>query len=396
MPTKTDLPPAAIPDPFVHDWVGLAALAPSALRAAAGAIVTAPLPPVNTMLVSPTGFDPFDDDGPGSPPRRLAELRTRPSGELRFYDGGTRLFTLGAPAVVGAAELAALRPYAGVRVPFGAGAGPVELAGLLRQLLVGGVPVLAPDLPLVVRRLLGPALGALVGALTPATLADPDRRERWSVAARRAALRSATSAAGVASSPPSVTAVVPAGDRALARDLRRQTWPALTVVVASSAGERRRALESCATELVTLPAPGLSYSAEHVEDLVLGRGYARRPLSGVRVRRTYLPALDVTVRAAGPGGSGGSGGSEQPASALTAATVLGSPADLLRLGVDSLADATATVDVGDDGYAIHDLGVQRVVRDAAGVEATLRAGGRQVLGTGRVDPGYASYFARTA
>ena len=392
MPTKTDLPPAAIPDPFVHDWVGLAALAPSALSAAAGAIVTAPLPPVNTTLVSPTGFDPFDDDGPGSPPRRLAELRTRPSGELRFYDGGTRLFTLGPPAVVGAAELAALRPYAGVRVPFGAGAGPVELAGLLRQLLVGGIPVLAPDLPLVVRRLLGPALGALVGALTQATLADPDRRERWSVAARRAALRSATAAAGVASSPPSVTAVVPAGDRALARDLRRQTWPALTVVVASGAGERRRALESCATELVTLPASGLSYSAEHVEDLVLGRGYARRPISGVRVRRTYLPALDVTVRAA----AAAAGGSERPASVLTAATALGSPADLLRLGVDSLEDASATVDVGDDGYAIHDLGVQRVVRDAAGVDATLRAGGRQVLGTGRVDPGYASYFARTA
>ncbi|TDC54417.1 hypothetical protein E1212_02975 [Jiangella ureilytica] len=390
MPTKTDLPPAAISDPFVPDWAGLAALAPSALSAAAGAIVAAPLPAVNTTLVSPAGFDPFDDDGPGSPPRRLTHLRTQPSGELRIDDGRTRLVELDRPAVVSAAQLAALRPYAGVRVPFGAGAGPVELAGLLRQLLVGGVPVLAPDLPLVVRRLLGTELGGLVAGLTKATLADPDRRERWSVAARRAALRSATSAAGVASSPPSVTAVVPPGDRALARDLRRQTWPALTVRVASGAVERRRALESCETELVTLPASGLSYAAEHIEDLVLGRGYGQRPLSGAVVRRTYLPALDVTVRAAG------SGAGERPATVLTAATVLGSPADLLRLGVDSLEDASATVDVGDDGYAIHDLGVQRVVRDAAGVEAALRAGGRQLVGTGRVDPGYASYFARTA
>ncbi|MBB5788437.1 hypothetical protein [Jiangella mangrovi] len=389
MPTKTDLRPAAIPDPFVPDWAGLAVLDPSALSAAASAIVAAPLPAVNTTLVSPAGFDAFEDDGAGSSPRRTVELRTRPSGDLRFYDGRTRLFSLNRPAAVSAAQLAALRPYAGVRVPFGDAAGPVELAGLLRQLLVGGVPVLAPDLPLVVRRLLGPALGSLVMGSTPSILADPDRRERWSVAARRAALRSATAAAGVASSPPSVTAVVPPGDAALLRDLRHQTWPALTVVVASDAASRRRALETCATELATLPSPGFGYAPEHIEDLVLGRGYGQLPVSGAVVRRTFLPALDVTVRADGPAG-------ERPASSLTAATVLGSPADLLSLGLDSLDGAAATADVGDDGYAIHDLGVQRVVRDAAGVEAALRAGGRQVPGTGRVDPGYASYFARTA
>lgn len=391
MPTKTDLRPAAIPDPFVPDWAGLATLAPSALSAAASAIVAAPLPAVNTTLVSPTGFDAFDDDRPGSRPRPVAELRTTASGSLRVYDGRTRLFAFdpGGPPVLGAGQLAALRPYAGVRVPFAAGSGPVELAGLLRQLLVGGVPVLAPDLPLVVRRLLGPVLGDLVVSLTPSMLADPDRREHWSVAARRAALHAATSAAGVPSSPPSVTAVVPAGDAAVLRDLRRQTWPALTVVAAAGAAERRRALEECSTELVTLPAAGFGYAPEHVEDLVLGRGYGQRPVSGALARRTFLPSLDVTVRAAGPVG-------ERPAATLTAATVLGSPADLLRLGVDAADGPTATVDVGDDGYAIHDLGARRVVRDAAGVEAALQAGGRQVVGTGRVDPAYASYFARTA
>ncbi|SDU86350.1 hypothetical protein [Jiangella alkaliphila] len=389
MPTKTDLPPAPIAESFVPNWTDLATLAPSALRAAADAVVAAPLPVVNTMLVSPAGFDPFDDDGPGAPPRPLAQLRTTPSGVLRLYTSRSRLVDLGRPAVVDAATLTLLRRYAGVRVPFGAAAGPVELAGFLRQLLVGGVPVLAPDLPLVVRRLLGPVLGELVATLTPSELTDPDRRERWSVAARRAALRSATAAAGVASSLPSVTAVIAPGEAALLRELRRQTWPALTVRVADGAAERRRALETCETDLVTLPAAGLSYAPEHVEDLVLGRGYGQLPLSGVRVRRTFLPALDTTVRAPGEP-------SERPAGSLTAPTVLGSPADLLALGVDGLDDALAPVDTGDGGYAIHDLGVRRVVRDAAGTDAALRAGGRQVTGSGRVDAGYASYFARTA
>ncbi|TDD73003.1 hypothetical protein E1262_00480 [Jiangella aurantiaca] len=389
MPTKTDLPPAPIAEPFVPKWTGLAALDPAALRAAAGAVIAAPLPAVNTTLVSPAGFDAFDDDGPGTPPRPLAQLRTTASGVMRLYAGRTRLADLGRPAILDPTALTRLRPYAGVQVPFGAAPGPVELAGFLRQLLVGGVPVYAPDLPLVVRRLLGPVLGELVATLTPSTLADPYRRERWSVAARRAALRAATAAAGVASSPPSVTAVVAPGDAALLRDLRRQTWPAVTVRVADGAAERRQALETCETDLVTLPVAGLSYAPEHVEDLVLGRGYGQRPVSGVLMRRTFLPALDTTVRAAGEGG-------ERPARTLTAATVLGSPADLLALGLDRSDAPAATVDVGDDGYAIHDLGVRRIARDAATVDAALRAGGRQVDGTGRIDPGYASYFARTA
>lgn len=392
MPTKTDLPPAAISGPFVPDWTGLATLGPAALRAAAGAIIATPLPAVNTRLISPAGFDAFEDDGPGSAPRPIARLRTIRAGELRVYDGSSRLFAFerDRPPVVGQAELAALRPFAGLAVPYGAASGPIELAGLLRQLLVGGVPVLAPDLPLVVRRLLGRPLGDLVAGLTTATLADPDRREQWSVAARRTALRTATSADGGTSSPPSVTAVVPPGDAKLLRDLRRQTWPALTVRVAANAAERRRALETCETELVTLPASGLSYAPEHVEDLVLGRGYGRQPVSGVRVRRTFLPLLDTTVRSPGPGG-------ERHATALTAATVLGSPHDLLRLGVDLIDDGARTaVDVGADGFAIHDLGIRWVVRDAAGAGEALRAGGRQVAGLGRVDPGYASYFARTA
>ncbi|RIQ20887.1 hypothetical protein DY240_16515, partial [Jiangella rhizosphaerae] len=158
--------------------------------------MAAPLPVVNTTLVSPAGFDAFDDDGPGAPPRPLAQLRTTPSGTLRLYAGRTRLAELGRPPVLDASALERLRPYAGVQVPFGAATGPVELAGFLRQLLVGGIPVYAPDLPLVVRRLLGPVLGELVATLTPSTLADPNRRERWSVAARRAALRAATAAAG--------------------------------------------------------------------------------------------------------------------------------------------------------------------------------------------------------
>lgn len=357
MPTKTDLPPAPISEPFVPNWTGLAALDSAELRAAAGAVVAAPLPAVNTTLVSPAGFDAFDDDAPGGPPRPLAQLRTTSSGALRLYEGRTRLADLGRPGVVSAATLARLRPYAGVQVPFGAATGPVELAGFLRQLLAGGVPVYAPDLPLVVRRLLGPVLGELVATLTPSTLADPSRRERWSVAARRAALRAATAAAGVASSP----------------------------------GERRKALETCTTELATLPAGGLRYAPEHVEDLVLGRGYGQRPISGVLVRRTFVPALDTTVRT--PGSP-----AERPASTLTAATVLASPADLLALGLADVGadDALAPVDVDDGGYAVHDLGVWRVAHDAAGIDAALRAGGRQAGGSGRVDRGYASYFARTA
>ncbi|WP_146605357.1 hypothetical protein [Jiangella anatolica] len=342
---------------------------------------------MNTALVSPVGFDAFDDDVRGDRARPLAQASTTPSGGLRIRAGRARLAELDRASALSPAQLTELRAYAAVEVPFGAAAGPVELAGYLRQLLVAGVPVLAPDLPLVVRRLLGPVLGELVATLTYATVADPDRRERWSVAARRAALRAATAAAGVASSPPSVTAIVSPGDTGVLDDLRRQTWPALTVRPAGDAAERQRALETCTTELVTLPAAGLRYAPEHVEDLVLGRGYGLRPISGVRVRRTFLPALDVTVRAPGLP-------SERPADSLTAATVLGSPADLLALGLDRLDDPLAPVDVGDDGYAVHDRGVCRVARDPGELDRALRAGGRQLGGSGRVDAGYASYFAR--
>lgn len=432
MPTKTDLPPARTTEPSVLSWGRLAVLDPASLRAAAGVLATTALPVVNSALISPAGFDPFGQDG-ARVRRPVAELRTTSQHSLRIVHGRTRVGTWGSGGVITPAQLAALREYAAVAVPFGAGAGPVELAALLRQLLVAGVPVVAPDLPLSVRRLLGRELGDLVVALTPAAVADADRREHWSVDARRLALLTATAAAGVPSSPPAVTAVVRASGGqpqrlgALLRDLRAQTWPRLSVVLAAADGDPvparlpagvavvraasgadavRQALLECGTELATVVTPRLSYGPEHIRDLVLGYRYGQRPVSGVLVRRTYLEALDLTVCAPGEP-------AERPADRLTAGTLLAAPSQLLEFTPDG-----DDVLVG-DGYAVHDRNVHRTVRRGEpGLDAALRTGGRQLTGaTGRiswlaaesrrapadngparphrVDPAYASYFART-
>lgn len=438
MPTKTDRPAARTPRPGVPTWTGLAALDPAGLAAMVSTLDVGALPPVNTSLVSPTGFDAFEDDAPGFR-RPVAELRTTPSGGLRIMAGGTRLASLDDSAILSAADLAMLRPYAAVRVPFAAAVGPVELARVLRQLLVGGVPLLGPDLPLSVRRLLGTELGDMIVALTPDVVTDPDRREQWSVDVRRLALWSATSAGGVPSSRPTVTAVVDADEPArlvrVLRELRAQTWPALAVVVAAADDDivpspppsgatviraasrveaRRRAILDCESDLATTVIPRLSYGPEHVRDLVLGQRYGGRAIAGVVVRRTYLEALDITVQAPGEP-------SERPSARLSAGTLLAPPSTLLATmsandGDDiRRADAgnnSEPVTVGDKGYAIHDRNVHRtILRNERDFEATLRAGGRQVPGeTGRttwmtdtnrgrrsyrVDPAYVSYFSRT-
>ncbi|TDE15914.1 hypothetical protein [Jiangella asiatica] len=403
---------------------------PASLRAAAGTLAETPLPAVNSALLSPAGFDTFEGDG-SRVLRPVAEVRTTPHRSLRIAHGRTRVGTYPPSGVITPAELAALRDYAAVRVPFGAGAGPVELAALLRQLLVAGVPVLAPDLPLSVRRLLGRDLGDLVAALTPAAVADVDRREHWSVDARRLALLTATSAAGVPSSPSAVTAVVEAGSglTAVLRDLRAQTWPNLAVVVAAGdddtvparlpagievvraatrADAVRAAVRDGGGELATVVTPELSYGPEHVRDLVLGYRYGQRPVAGTVVRRTYLEPLDLTACAPGEP-------TEAPTDRLSARTLLAAASTLLELLTDGDGDL---VTVGDDGYAIHDRNVHRTVRRGRpGLDAALHAGGLQVPGeTGRigwlaaesrrapsattrahhdrVDPAYLSYFAR--
>lgn len=423
MPTETDLA-AATPSALRSlTWLRLAELEHSEIRAAARALRPAVLPPVNTSLVSPEGFDAFVGDA-RIEPRPIAVARTRRDLTFDLLHDDVLVARLGPAGFLAREHLRALRPFAGVHVPPGVGSGPVAVADLIRQLLVAGVPVRAPELPLSVDRLLGPVLGEIVDALTPGTMSDPDARERWSVRARRAALLLATAAAGVPSSRPGITAVVQAGDeQGLARlveQVRSQTWRPLHVTIAAGdddtvpdavtatldddglpvdvvrAADRveacARALRSAATELATIMTPQLAYGPEHLTDLVLGRGYARRPVAGVVVRRTFLQPLGVTVYGGAPG--------ERPAHSLTTATVLADASTLLDLGAHQ-RNGTEPLDVGARGYAIHDLSVFGVVSgDPVRVDDALRKGERQYAGhpsgdtPAPVDPAYASYFTR--
>lgn len=430
MPIETDLSPAASPAAPATlrslTWTQLADLGHAAMRAAAQSLRPALLPPVNTALVSPEGFDPFDTD-PADVTRSVADLVAAPDGTMRFVHDDDVVASVACGAVLDRQDVAALRPFAGVRVPLDVGSGPVALGGLVRQLLVAGVPVLAADLPLSVYRLLGAELGGIVAEATPSVLRDVDQRERWSVRARRAALLHATAAAGVPSSRPEVTIVVDAGaghdlDR-LAAEVSAQTWqhmqicvtlgaddpdpdelvatisaagPVVEVIRGSDATDAvSRALSSCTTELATIMTPRLSYQPQHVTDLVLGRGYSRRRVAGVRVRRTYLEPLGLTVYA-GPAG-------ERSSDELTAGAVLAAPGELLELGAHR-SHGGAVVHTDGSGYAVHDLSVAAVVPrgDTAGLDDALRASERQYAGRpsgdspATVDPAYSSYFARIA
>lgn len=423
MTTKTDLTPDDI---GVADltWSRLAGAPPETLSAAARALGGRRLPPINTALASPTGFEPLGSGGPA------ASIAGCGSGS-RLHDArGRRIADLGSPPVVDRGTVAALRTFSHVTVRPESASGPLALASVIAQLMVAGVPVMVDDLPLSARHLLGSNLAGQLDLLDSAVLAEPRLRHAWSVRARRAALLELTTAAGVGA-PDRVTVVADllpgsAGQRLLDQ-VAAQDWPALDVVLCTTdtpvdslsrtylaqarvvraesyPAARQAALGACKTRWATFLSADLLYGPHHVTDLVLALGYARVEQAGVSVRRSYLAALDLTVEADGEA-------AERGAQPLTPGTVIAAPERLLPVDPGPrTAPGTAAV-----GYALHDLGVARLVagRDTAGAERALTRAVRQWSGwhdvvqasaptdsvrpdwaaAGR-DAGYASYFTR--
>ncbi|SDT37305.1 hypothetical protein SAMN04488543_4012 [Friedmanniella luteola] len=387
-------PPPALD---VGTWRALAALDPAGVSALARRVAGTRLPPVNTAVVSPAGF--VGDTGP-----RLARVRSRGT-RMEVVDRREVLADLGAYGLLDSAGLARLRPYRAVEVDAGAAPGPLLTARLLAQLLVAGVPPLVDHLPVSVERLLGDQLAAVLHELDRPVLSSPVTRTAWSVRARRQALRRLTATGR----PVPVGLLVDwtdetGGARSL-EEARRQDWPDLVVVLvtgpAGAAAARRAAARGpgsasvvlgedraaalaaavdelravpSAPSLATVFAAGLSYGPHHVTDLVLARGYARSPLVGVDVRRSFLVPLDLGVEDAGEEG-------ERPGRALTPGTVLAEPQDLLEVACPPAGAPPAR------GYAVHDGGVTRVVHAAVGSELETRLAGASRQWRGWAEPG---------
>jgi hypothetical protein len=386
------------------------------------------LAPVNTALVSPEGFDPLK--GVAAP---AARLRSTQNGS-QIVDANRVLASLGAVPILDRSGLKALRAYSHVQVAAHCSPGPVHLASTLAQLLVAGVPVVVDHLPLAAQRLLGDRLTAALNEVDEARLSDSRYRETWSVGVRRVALRQFTSAGGVGA-PTAATVIadlVPgsAGVRLLDQ-IASQDWPTVEilltstarpvdipraildrgcrveVVAAESLSEARRLAVARADGLVaTFMSAALLYGPHHLTDLVLGQGYARTAVVGASVRRSYLPALNLCVEAAGHAG-------ERRESRLTAGTLMSSP---VELGSVEPAISGSTGVSLTSGYAIHDLGVARWTSGelsdinealsgsvsqssgwAAAIQEPAPSDVKSVPSWAKqdLDPSYASYFTRS-
>jgi Glycosyl transferase family 2 len=230
-----------------------------------------------------------------------------------------------------------------------------ERAGWIAKLCAAGVPVCAAEISDPLRAMLGAELAALIEPLRPRDLADLDRRERASVALRRAALRehSATArwrqiaaAAGLSlPARPKVSVILSTRreswlEHGIAQ-VARQTYEPRELVVCLhgdefapgtaervgslyQAAQQRRGsghalaggeckvirvdgeltlgdalnagVEASAGELVTKMDDDDYYSTEHLWDLVLALEYSGADLVGKAAEFVYLEEIDVTVR----------------------------------------------------------------------------------------------------
>jgi hypothetical protein len=289
------------------------------------------LPPVDTVVVSPSGFEREPSALVGrvaldSEARTFAVEGTPVQGDLR----------------IGLTEnhIAALRPLRGLQVLDAASVEHWGLARLLSQLACAGVPTSAPGLPAEVADALGATLSTQLAA-DGAAWADPIAREDWSVTTRRAALSRFAPATfwaavggqlGRPTTPaPSVSALLTTRRAAnlpfALAQLARQDWPDLEIVLVlhgitratpgvaeALAGFDRplsivevdgdvlfgialdHGLRRCTGRLVTKIDDDDWYGAHHVTDLVQAHAYSGATLIGTSGFFTYLHGSDVTIR----------------------------------------------------------------------------------------------------
>ena len=216
-----------------------------------------------------------------------------------------------------------------------------ERAGWIAKLCAAGVPVCAAEISDSLAAMLGAELAGLLEPLRPRDLADLDRRERASVALRRAALREHSAVARWRQIAAAAGLSVPARPKvSVILSTRRESWlehgiaqverqsyePRELVVClhgeefAPGTSERVRSLyggdckvirvdgeltlgdalnagvEASSGELVTKMDDDDYYSTEHLWDLVLALEYSGADLVGKAAEFVYLEEIDVTVR----------------------------------------------------------------------------------------------------
>jgi len=220
-------------------------------------------------------------------------------------------------------------------------ASELERAGWIARLCAAGVPVVAAEISESLGELLGAELKAILGELRARDLADPDARERASVALRRAALRDHSAQArwrqicAAAQIPlpgrPMVSVVFatrrmswlehgiaqvsrqsyeprelivclhgdefPEGTAERIREIYEGPLKILPIDGELTLGDALNAgVEASEGELVTKMDDDDYYSTEHLWDLVLALEYARADLVGKGAEFVYLQWIDLTMR----------------------------------------------------------------------------------------------------
>lgn len=383
-------------------WTPLARAARRAVEGQLRALAAVSVSPTDSAVVSPVGFDPLEH---GAAPAPVVGLRRSPhgAGGLLGVSNGARVIHLASPGGLDERDVAALRPYRHVEIEATELDGPFPLAELLSQLLVAGVPVRVPALPLPVAALLGPRLAALLQAASPRGFGDLWRREEWSVAARREALQRfalgvpghggarlpAVSVVANAATAHEVTAMVIwlarqevtaelvvgyGGPEAAVSQMPPNV--ALTVVrpVDGARVALRALTERSSHDVIAIADATQHYGRNHLRDLLVARAYSGVDAVASAGALVYLEPLDVTVsvQASPP---------ERLASAAAPGTLLTSKGMLSQVGDGDEASAVAALADGPGLYVTHGLGVvRREAADVDGLRAVLDAGTRQWSG----------------
>jgi hypothetical protein len=291
------------------------------------------LPPVDTVVVSPSGFE-------REPSAAIGRLTL--DDQAGSFTIGTADAPIRGEVRIGLTEnhIAALRELRAVQVPDAAAADRWGVARLLSQLACAGVPTSAPGLPAEVVDALGPALAAQLGS-DGTDWSDPIARENWSVTTRRVALSRFAPATfwaaegarlGRPTTPaPTVSALLTTRRAAnlpfALAQLARQDWPELETVLVlhgitrATPGVREaladfhrpltvveveagvlfgvaldRGLRSCTGRLVTKFDDDDWYGPHHVTDQVQAHAYSGATMIGISGFFAYLHNSDVTIR----------------------------------------------------------------------------------------------------
>lgn len=323
------------------------------------------LPPVDTSVISPRGFQPYGYQGVA----RLVQESDRPGWHLfDIQDGTTKTSMIASFEKLDENVIHLLRSYSHVETDAVAHDAEWAYALLASQLSVAGVVLVDRAMSPNVRRLLGNDLSFELDQVG-SHLGSPVQRESTSISCRRAALRAfiphrrwhdvESTRTGIIRRDPTVSVLLvtkrPEYLEHIVPQIQRQSWNALELVVVLHGvdrltSEQEQTLQSytrestvlrvdenlsfgAALNLATDAASGQIvakmddddwYGPHHIEDLILAREYSSADLVGCQVEFTYLDGLDVTTRRRYAG--------ERYSDHVAGGSMLMSRSDLLDLG----------------------------------------------------------------